>query len=68
MSKDLSAKYYQDNNERLQKILRKMSRSFQRRKTKHQYGHEHYKNLLEDEKQKAVERREKYYRMRKNAL
>ena len=33
-----------------------------------QYGRERYKNLLEDEKQKLVEYRRKYQRMRKIAL
>ena len=35
---------------------------------KRKYGREYYKNLSEDEKQKLVEYRKKYYRMRKNAL
>ena len=50
MSKKLSAKCYQENKKRLQK--------------KRQYGLERYKNLSEDEKQKPVEYRKKYYRMR----
>ena len=39
-----------------------------KKKKKQQYGREQYKNLPEDEKQKPVEYRKKYYRMRKNAL
>ena len=31
-------------------------------------GHERYKNLPEDEKQKLFEYRKQYYKMRKNAL
>ena len=33
-----------------------------------QYGREQYKNLPKDKKQKFVECRKKYYKMRKNAL
>ena len=43
-------------------ILRK------KKKKKQQYGHEGYKNLSEDEKQKLAEHTKKYYRMRKNDL
>ena len=32
------------------------------------YGHELYKNLSEDKKQKLVEYRKKYYKMGKNTL
>ena len=35
---------------------------------KRQHSRERYKNLSEDEKQKLVEYRKKYYRMRKNAF
>ena len=48
MSKDSSAKYYQKNKGRLQKKgdLRKISKSFQRRKRKHhQNWHERYTNV-----------------------
>ena len=56
MSKKLSAKYYQDNKERLQKNLVKDIKVFpeKKKKKKPQYGRERYKNLLEDEKQKLV--------------
>ena len=57
MSKNLSAKYYQENKERLQKRLIKDIKIFLRKK----------KNS-EDEKQNLVEYRKKYYRMRKKAL
>ena len=40
-----------------------------KKKKKKQYdGRKSYKNLSEDEKQKLVDYREKYYRMRKNVL
>ena len=39
-----------------------------KKKKKRQYGLECYKNLSDDEKQKLIEYRKKYYRMRKNAL
>ena len=38
---------------------------FLRERKKQQYGHECYKTLSEDEKQKLVEYRKKYYRIRK---
>ena len=68
MSKSLSAKYYQENQERLQKKLAKDIKIFLKKKEKRQYGCERYKNLSEDVKQKLVEFRKKYYRMRKNAI
>ena len=69
MSKNLSAKYYRENKGRSQKKLAKDIKSSQRReRKKQQYGHEHYKNLAEDKKQKLVVYRKKYCRMRKNAI
>ena len=61
MSKKLSAKYYQENKERLQKKLVKDIKMFlkKKKKKKQQYGRERYKNLSEDEKQKLVEYRKK---------
>ena len=41
---------------------------FLKKKNKQQYGREQYKNLLADEKQKFLEYRKKYYKMRKNAF
>ena len=64
MSKKLSAKYYQENKERLQKKLGKDIKTFSKKKN----GREGYKNLSEDQKQKLVEYRKKYYRIRKNVL
>ena len=70
MSKTLSAKYYQENKERLQKKLVKDIKIFLKKKKekKRQYRRERYKNISGDEKQKLVEYRKKYYRTRKNAL
>ena len=69
MSKTLSAKYCQENKERLQrKACEKYQNISKEEKEKiQQDGHERYKNFSEDEKQKLVEYRKKYYRMRKNA-
>ena len=64
MSKTSSAKYYQDNKERLQKNPWKIS-VFLKKKKKRQYGRERYKNLSEDEKRKLIEYRKKYYKMKK---
>ena len=64
MSKTLSAKYYQENKGRLEKKLAKDMKFFLKRK-KYQYGCECHKNISKDEKQKLVEYRKKYYRMRK---
>ena len=70
MFKNLSAKYYQENKERLQKKAceRYQNLSKERKEKKRQYGGERYKNLSEDEKNKLVEYRKKYYRMRKDTL
>ena len=61
MSKNLSAKYYQENKERL---LEKASERYQNlskgeKEKNQQYGRERHKNLSEDEKQKLVEYRKK---------
>ena len=67
MSKTLWAKYFQEHEERLQKKLAKDIKNLikKKKKKKWQFGHERYKNLSEHEKQKLVESRKKYYRMRK---
>ena len=61
ISKNLSAKYYQKNKEKIQKKLLKDIRIFSKeeKEKKQQYGHECYKNLSEDEKQKFVDYRKK---------
>ena len=63
MSKNFSAKYYQENKERLQKKAceRYQNLSKEEKEKKEQYGCERYKNLVDDEKQKLVEYRKKYY-------
>ena len=68
ISKTLSAKYYQENKERLQRKAceRYQSLSKKEKEKKQQYGHERCKNLSEDENQKLAEYRKKDYRMRKN--
>ena len=57
MSKDSSAKYYQSNKERLpKKLVREIIvLSEKKKKKKQQYGHERYKHLPEDGKQKLAE-------------
>ena len=66
-----SAKYYQDNKERLQKRTcgryQRLSNK-EKEKKKQQYGREQYKILPEDEKQKLDEYRRKYYKLRKKFL
>ena len=59
MSKNLSAKYYQENKERLQEKAceRHQNLSKDKKEKKQQYGCERYKNLSDDEKQKLVEYR-----------
>ena len=59
MSEDSSAKYNQDNKERLQKELVKNINFFLQKK-KQQYGRERYKNISEDEKLKVIEYRKEY--------
>ena len=63
MPKNFSAKYYQENKERLQKKAceRYQNLSKEEKEKKEQYGCEPYKNLVDDEKQKLVEYRKKYY-------
>ena len=72
MSKNLSAKHYQENKERLRIKAheRYQNLSEQEEEKKFQYGRKGYKNLSEYEKKKKklVEHRKKYYRMRKNTL
>ena len=57
MSKNLSAKYYQENKERLQEKACKRYQNFfeEEKEKKRQYDRKRYKNLSEDEKQKLVE-------------
>ena len=58
MSQNLSAKYYQENKERLKKKARERYQNLSKEeKKKRQYGRECYKNLLKDEKDELVEYR-----------
>ena len=69
MFETLSARYYQENKERLEKSLRKISKFFQRRKKKRQYVIVNVIKISQKmNKQKLVEFRKKYYRMRKNTF
>ena len=71
ISEDSSAKYYQNNKERLEKKnLVKDIKVFLKKKKKKEWqnGLEQYKSLQEDEKQKLAEYRKKYYKMRKKSL
>ena len=70
MPKNVSAKYYQENKERRQKQIVKDIKIFLRKekKKRQQYGLERYENLSDDEQQKLVEYRKKYYSMRNNPL
>ena len=55
MSKNLSAKYYQENKKRLQEKARERNLSKEEKEKKQQYGHERYKSLSEDKTQTLVE-------------
>ena len=57
MSKNISAKYYQEKKESLLKKARERCQSLSKeeKEKKKQYGCENYKNLSEDEKNKMVE-------------
>ena len=71
MSKILSAKYYQENKERLTKKAHKRYQNLckkEKKEKKQQYGRKCNENLSKDEKQKLVEYRKKYSRMKKNRL
>ena len=68
MSKIKSVKYYQNNKGKLQRSACERCQSPSKEEKKQQYGRERYKNLLEDYKQKLVEKRKKYHKMRKSVL
>ena len=57
MSKNLSAKYYQENKERLQKKARERYQNLSKKEKekKQQYGCERNKNHSKNEKQKLVD-------------
>ena len=68
MSKIKSVKYYQNNKGKLQRSACERCQSPSKEEKKQQHGRERYKNLLEDDKQKLVEKRKKYHKMRKSVL
>ena len=69
MAKDFLVKCYQNNKERLQKMLVTYINSLWKDKeNKRQCGQKWYKNLPVDEMQKLPEYRKKYYKIRKNPL
>ena len=72
IAKNLSAKYYQENKERLQKKLMKDIKIFlkkNKKKKKQQFGCKRYKNLSEDKKQKLVEwENTPFYNYRKHSF
>ena len=54
MSKISSAKYYQENKERVQKEARERYQNLSKNEKEKEAGRERYKNLSEDEKQMLV--------------
>ena len=70
MSKDSSAGCYQKTNKRLKKSLLICIKTLLKKKKnrKREYGRERYKNLSENAKQRLVEHRKRYYKMRKNKM
>ena len=66
MSKNLPTKHYQNGKKKTTKKARGryQSLSKEEKEKKWQYGHERYNNPPEDEKQKLVGYRCKYYKMR----
>ena len=67
MTRQASAKYYQKDNEKIFKSVLKGIKILQKKKRnkKGEYGLECCKNLSEDEKQKLVEHRKRYYEIQK---
>ena len=70
MSKNLSAKSYQENKKRTIKksCERYQNLSKEEKEKKPQYGCKRFNNLSEDEKQKLLEYRRKYYKMWKKCF
>ena len=68
MSRNSSAKYFQNNKERLQKTACERYESFSKEEKEKQlqYGRKQYKNLPEDNKKRLVEYRKYYYKVRRN--
>ena len=69
MSKNLSAKYYQENKESLQKKLVKDIKIFiKKEKKKSNNMVVNVTKISQKKKHKSFEYRKKYYRMRKNVI
>ena len=70
MSKILLAKYYQENKKRLLKKAHKRYQNLSKEEKEKKWQHvlEGYKYLSKDKKQKLVEYRKKYSRMRRSPL
>ena len=66
MSKDSSAKYYQEKKERFRKKACERYQDFPEGKKKRQCGRELYKNFPEEEKQRLVDYRKNYHNVCKN--
>ena len=68
MDNNSSARYHQKKQGKAtKKASRKVSKSFQRIKSKKgRFGHERYRNLPELEKKGLIEHRNDYFKMRKN--
>lgn len=67
MSKDLPARYYQKNKERIEKKSQERIKIFlQKEKTKQEYGCEQYKNFSQTKKQRQVNFAKIYYEMQNN--
>ena len=63
MTIDSSAKYFQNNKERLQKKLVKDIKVYEEKQKKQWYGRERYKNLPDNKNQKLVKYRKMYFKM-----
>ena len=70
MSKNLSAKYYQENKERLQKKARERYKNLSKEEKRNKSDNMivNVTKISQKMKKALVEYRNKYYRMRKNAL
>ena len=70
MHTNSSARYYQKNKEKLQKVVsrRYQNLSVEEKEKMHQYGSERYKFLPGHKNQKLVEYRKKYYEIRKGFI
>ena len=68
MARNLSAKYHQQNKESLQQKSHERYQNLCKRNKKQQYCRKRYKDLSEDENNKLVEYKKRYYRMEKKTF